>query len=201
MMHIRQISLLRIISLCIGLNQAVHVHGLLPPPPGLDKGFNLLETTSKFLPQGGLVKTAKGSWNFIWKRMMAELAPQSKSGSYERPAYASKGEIGNAEFPDEKGRYHVYVGNPCPWCHRVKLAIALKKLGPDNIGQTLLESNAEKASRGGWIFSSMDKDPLGHYDLVSLIIELVMKSLSLHHNLIWLEIKDNGFYYWQWTLH
>ena len=183
-MHIRQISLLRIISLFIGLNQAVHVHGLLPPPPGLDKGFNLLETTSKFLPQGGLVKTAKGSWNFIWKRMMAELAPQSKSGSYERPAYASKGEIGNAEFPDEKGRYHVYVGNPCPWCHRVKLAIALKKLGPDNIGQTLLESNAEKASRGGWIFSSTDKDPLGHYDLVSLIIESLMKSLSLHHTLI-----------------
>lgn len=25
----------------------------------------------------------------------------------------------------ESGRYHVYVGNACPWCHRVLLVLAL----------------------------------------------------------------------------
>jgi putative glutathione S-transferase len=58
---------------------------------------------------------------FIWtkkiiiQRMMAELAPQDKSGSYARPKYSFNGKIGeDAAFPDEAGRYHVYLGNPCP---------------------------------------------------------------------------------------
>jgi len=25
----------------------------------------------------------------------------------------------------ESGHYHVYVGNACPWCHRVLLVLAL----------------------------------------------------------------------------
>jgi putative glutathione S-transferase len=109
----------------------------LPSPPGLDKGFNLLGTTS-ILPQGRIVKTAKESWKFIWQRMMAELAPQSKTGSYERPSYVSNGAIGSSRFPDEGGRYQLYVGNPCPWCHRAKLAIALKKFEKENISVTTL---------------------------------------------------------------
>lgn len=32
------------------------------------------------------------------------------------------------EFPLEKGRYHLYVGGACPWCHRVLLALALTGL-------------------------------------------------------------------------
>ena len=115
------------------------VHALIPPPPGnLDKGFNLLENASKIVPQGQIVNAAKESWKFIWKRMMAELAPQSKSGSYERPQYASKGKIGTPQFPDEAGRYHLYVGNPCPWCHRARLVLALRKMKAENIGVTCL---------------------------------------------------------------
>jgi hypothetical protein len=34
---------------------------------GVDKGFNLLETASKFVPQGRIVQTAKESWKFVWK--------------------------------------------------------------------------------------------------------------------------------------
>jgi putative glutathione S-transferase len=150
------------------------VVALIPPPPNLDKGFNLLENTSKILPQGNLVKVAKGSWNLIWKRMMAELAPQSKTGSYERPSYKSNGKIGSGadDFPDEKGRYHLYLGNPCPWCHRVKLAVAVKGFSEENIGQTRLVDDPVKASRGGWIFSKSDQDPLGSYDLVSFIVSI-----------------------------
>ena len=58
--------------------------------------------------------------------MMTELAPQDKTGSYKRPTYGFTGELGSDEFPDvgnddgngngndNHGRYHVYVGNPCP---------------------------------------------------------------------------------------
>lgn len=147
---------------------------LLPPPPGgLDKGFNLLENASKIIPQGKIVKTAKESWKFLWNRFMAELAPQSKSGSYERPSYASNGIIGvSKEFPDEGSRYHLYLGNPCPWCHRCKIAVTVKKFDTEQIGVTTLVDDPVKASRGGWVFSSQDKDPLGSYDLRELYEKL-----------------------------
>lgn len=43
-------------------------------------GLRLLEWTNQLLPQSLLVKSAKTSWNLIWKTMMAELAPQSSDG-------------------------------------------------------------------------------------------------------------------------
>lgn len=45
---------------------------------------------------------------------MTELAPQDKTGSYQRPKYSFARTIGSKQFPIEAGRYHVYVGNPCP---------------------------------------------------------------------------------------
>ena len=80
----------------------------------LDKGFNLLEVASGIVPQGRIVSTVKESWRFGWKRMMAELAPQDSKGRYTRPSYTFQGRIGSKQFPDEPGRYHLYVGNPCP---------------------------------------------------------------------------------------
>ena len=57
-------------------------------------------------------------------------------------------------------RYHLYVGNACPWCHRVLLALAI--LGLDRyITFTWLLDDAERASRGGWIFDpSTGTDPV-----------------------------------------
>ena len=138
----------------------------------LDKGFNLLETASKVVPQGRIVQTAKESWKFAWKRMMAELAPQDKSGSYRRPSYNFNGWIGRGNFPDEPGRYHLYVGNPCPWCHRARLSLALRSVTPNEVGMTILEDNPVKASRGGWVFSRDDPDPLGCTDLRELYDKL-----------------------------
>lgn len=40
---------------------------------------------------------------------MAELAPQSADGSYVRPSYGFRGQLGTADFPLEEGRYHMYV--------------------------------------------------------------------------------------------
>jgi len=69
----------------------------------------------------------------------------------------------------------VYVGNPCPWCHRVRLALALRKITTDQIGVTVLIDDPIKASRGGWIFDSNSidgRDPLGSNDLRELYDKL-----------------------------
>jgi hypothetical protein len=81
----------------------------------IDKGFNLLGMASSIVPQGRIVSTVKETWKFAWQRMMAELAPQDSKGRYTRPSYSFQGFIGkDRAFPDEPGRYHLYVGNPCP---------------------------------------------------------------------------------------
>jgi putative glutathione S-transferase len=141
----------------------------------IDKGFNILETASKVVPQGQIVYAAKETWKFAWKRMMAELAPQDKSGSYQRPSYTFEGRIGSSlKHPDEPGRYQVYLGNPCPWCHRVRLVLALRDVSPQEVGVTMLVDDPIKASRGGWCFSPNDPDPVQNcrdlrelYDLLS----------------------------------
>ena len=53
----------------------------------------------------------------------------------------------------ESGRYHVYLGNACPWCHRVMLALVLRGLLP-HISVTNAVDDAERASRGGWVFDT-----------------------------------------------
>ena len=146
----------------------------------LDKGFNLLELANGIVPQGAIVKTAKEGWKFAWKRMMAELAPQDKTGSYQRPSYSFVSNDDDQNNNDNKGlimndlgRYHLYVGNPCPWCHRTKLALAILDIPETAVGVTLLEDNPTKASRGGWVFATTRPDPLGHKDLRQLYDALV----------------------------
>jgi len=141
----------------------------------IDKGFNLLEVASKVVPQGNIVKLAKFGWKFVWLRFMTELAPRDKStGDYARPVYGFGKKIeldANSEFPAQPGRYHLYLGNPCPWCHRVKLVVNLLNLEPIMSGVTTLVDNPEKASRGGWIFgdnSQKGKQPQTFFDLREL---------------------------------
>ncbi len=55
----------------------------------------------------------------------------------------------------EVGRYHLYVGNACPWCHRVLLALILRGLLP-SVSVTHAEDDPERASRGGWVFNAPD---------------------------------------------
>lgn len=138
----------------------------------LDKGFNLLEIASGVVPQGAIVNTAKEGWKFAWQRMMAELAPQDKTGNYVRPSYSFQGQIGTPQFPDEPGRYHLYVGNPCPWCHRTKLAVNMLGFDAQQMGVTMLLDDPVKASRGGWVFAARQPDPLGNRDLRGLYDQL-----------------------------
>jgi len=105
------------------------------------------------------VTTAKFTWTTLWRTMISELAPQSADGAYVRPApQTGTGARWPRELPMVAGRYHVYVGNPCPWCHRVSITLALR--GLDGVGCTRLANDPQRASRGGWCFDAMAPDPL-----------------------------------------
>lgn len=49
-------------------------------------------------------------------------AARRKSGEFVRGVSGFRDQIGDADFPAEPGRYHLFVALNCPWCHRVVLA-------------------------------------------------------------------------------
>lgn len=138
------------------------------------------------LPQGKLVAGVKEGWRLAWQTMVRELAPQSKDGAYTRPSYAFGGKLDTPQFPAASGRYHVYLGNACPWCHRVAIALVLRGLAlpppthtstqpppaaagapgrvvpqqQQHVTVTRLLDDPTRARRGGWVFGSADPDPL-----------------------------------------
>jgi glutathionyl-hydroquinone reductase len=78
-----------------------------------------------------------------------------KGGAFVRPATVFRAFIaadGGSPFPVEAGRYHLYVANPCPWCHRAIIFHALKRLegvvSMSVVDPLLLE--------GGWKFKQPD---------------------------------------------
>ena len=107
-----------------------------------------------------LVGTAKFTWKTLWLTMISELAPQSSEGDYVRPApQLGAAATWPADLPGVAGRYHVYVGNACPWCHRVSIVVALRELS-GALSTTRMDDDPQRASRGGWCFSASDPDPL-----------------------------------------
>ncbi|KAL4857982.1 Glutathionyl-hydroquinone reductase PcpF [Chlorella vulgaris] len=146
-------------------------HRVMCNQQGTKGGFRVLERTGALVPQGLLVKTAKYGWRTAWKTLMTELAPQSKDGTYQRPTYNFQGTIGSPDFPFEAGRYHLYVGNACPWCHRVLLALVVAGL-QGTISFSRAVDDPERASRGGWVFDGKDpvfgcSDLREVYDIIS----------------------------------
>jgi len=43
-------------------------------------------------------------------------------GEFVRGVSGFRHRMGDADFPAEPGRYHLFVALNCPWCHRVTLA-------------------------------------------------------------------------------
>ncbi len=62
------------------------------------------------------------------------------------------------------GRYHLYVGNACPWCHRVLLTLAIRGLS-QSVGVTRLLDIPERATRGGWVMPAAGDPVFGAKDL------------------------------------
>ena len=121
-----------------------------------------------------LVGTAKFVVNTLWLIMVSELAPQSKEGDYLRPApQLGAAATWPADLPGVAGRYHVYVGNACPWCHRVSIVLALRELSGNVISSTRLDDDPQRASRGGWCSPELT---------LTLALALTL-TLTLHLNL------------------
>jgi len=66
------------------------------------------------------------------------VKPGDSSGEFKRQTSIFRNWIENkpnAEFPPEKGRYHLYVSYACPWAHRALIVRKLKGL-EDFVGIT-----------------------------------------------------------------
>jgi len=58
-----------------------------------------------------------------------DAAVRRDRGEFVRTVSGFRNAIGDADFPAERGRYHLFVALNCPWCHRVVLARNLLGLG------------------------------------------------------------------------
>jgi len=102
-----------------------------------------------------LVRTAGWAFRETWRTMVKELAPQSPDGDYMRPASSivarKDGKLPMLELQDDG--HAVYIGNTCPWCHRVQLAVTLARIPADVVAMVELADDPQRASRGGWAFN------------------------------------------------
>ncbi|KAF2083582.1 hypothetical protein K490DRAFT_76450 [Saccharata proteae CBS 121410] len=65
------------------------------------------------------------------KNILNWVDPKDKTGEFKRQQSVFRSWISNepgAEFPPEKGRYHLYVSYACPWAHRTLIVRQLKGL-------------------------------------------------------------------------
>ncbi|CAK9269756.1 unnamed protein product [Sphagnum jensenii] len=69
-----------------------------------------------------------------------------------------------AEFPPEKGRYHLYISYACPWASRCYAFMKLKGL-EDVIGLTVVKPVFERTKEGddhyGWVFPKTENEVPG----------------------------------------
>jgi putative glutathione S-transferase len=90
------------------------------------------------------------------KNILNWVDPKDKSGEFKRQQSVFRDFIKNepdAEFPVEKGRYHLYVSYACPWAHRALIVRKLKGL-EDIISYTSVHwEMLEK----GWRFAKPDE--------------------------------------------
>ena len=77
--------------------------------------------TSGFPPQQLLVPFVKFITFNVWKLMMNELVTHDEKGRFVRESFQAGNNPSPLELPDDEeeySRYKLYLGNPCPWCHR-----------------------------------------------------------------------------------
>src|SRR5579862_1942336 len=78
-----------------------------------------------------------------------------RSGAFVRAAASFRAFVtadGASPYPDEAGRYRLYVANPCPWCHRTMIFRVLKRL-EDVISISFVDP---LMLEGGWRFGEPD---------------------------------------------
>ncbi|KAL9181790.1 hypothetical protein ACHAXT_012133 [Thalassiosira profunda] len=161
--------------------------------PPAKKPFTFGILTSGFPPQQLLVPFVKFVTFQVWRLMMNELVTHDEQGRFVRESFQAGNDPSPLELPavddgEEGGpRYKLYLGNPCPWCHRVKAAVALLNL-EDGIPVTTLIDNAEKASKGGWILP----DPSPTDIQYGVAEELITGDLAGVYNYCYRHILEEG---------
>ncbi|OJD40474.1 glutathione s-transferase [Diplodia corticola] len=94
------------------------------------------------------------------KDILNWVDPKDKSGEFKRQTSVFRNFISSkpgAEFPAEKGRYHLYVSYACPWAHRTLIVRKLKGL-EDFVSYTSVHwEMLEK----GWRFATPDENVPG----------------------------------------
>lgn len=103
-----------------------------------------MATKRAALPPGLIVRTGKFVWQTMWRTMMSQMAPRSKSGAYVRPESAFRGR----DISPEAQRYYLIVGMSCPWAHRTLVTRVLKGLTDTVPVITVYPSTDE----GRWLF-------------------------------------------------
>lgn len=77
--------------------------------------------------------------------------PGDKSGEFKRQVSSFRDSVSRspgAQYPPEKGRYHLYVSYACPWAHRTLIARKLKGL-EDIVSFSVVHWHL---AQGGWRF-------------------------------------------------
>ncbi|KAF2143833.1 uncharacterized protein K452DRAFT_296806 [Aplosporella prunicola CBS 121167] len=91
------------------------------------------------------------------KNILNWVDPKDKTGEFKRQTSVFRNFISRkpgAEFPPEKGRYHLYVSYACPWAHRTLIVRKLKGL-EDFIGFTSVHWHMGEK---GWRFATPDEN-------------------------------------------
>ncbi|KAF2396656.1 hypothetical protein EJ06DRAFT_533915 [Trichodelitschia bisporula] len=91
------------------------------------------------------------------KDILNWVEPGSKTGEFKRQQSTFRDTISpdpGAEFPAEKGRYHLYVSYACPWAHRTLIVRKLKGL-EDIIPFTSVHWHMGEK---GWRFATPDEN-------------------------------------------
>ncbi len=88
----------------------------------------------------------KGEWHTDW------YDTKSSGGEFIRTDAQFRNQIGDENYPAEKGRYHLFVSLACPWAHRTLIFRKLKKL-EDIIGVTVVDA---EMLEHGWVISEKE---------------------------------------------
>jgi len=149
--------------------------------------------TSGFPPQQILVPVVKFVTFQVWRLMMNELVTHDEQGRFVRESFQAGNDPSPLEVPNSSdsgesySRYKIYLGNPCPWCHRVKAAMAVLNLEGE-IPVTMLIDDAEKASKGGWILPTPSADDRK----ANIAEELITGDLAGVYNYCYRDILEEG---------
>ncbi len=94
----------------------------------------------------------KGEWRDEW------YDTESSGGEFIRQDSQFRHQIGDAAYPAEAGRYHLFVSLACPWAHRTLIFRKLKKLegiiGATTVRPEMLEH--------GWVLSDEESVRCGY---------------------------------------